>query len=74
MDRPARKRSVATNTEQVMEYMELDRDVASQNTTQKIEPSCWAILGHLQKAEYKKVEGWVPLDLTRKILLYQIHG
>ena len=54
MDKPAGGRPVTTNTDQIMEYIELDRHVASRDIAQEVGVSHQTILNHLQKAGYKK--------------------
>ena len=51
---PAGGRPVTTNTDQIMEYIELDRHVASRDIAQEVGVSHQTILNHLQKAGYKK--------------------
>lgn len=54
MDKPAGGRPVTTNTDRNMDYIELDRHVASRDIAQEMGVSHQTILNHLQKAGYKK--------------------
>ncbi|XP_043062966.1 histone-lysine N-methyltransferase SETMAR-like isoform X1 [Drosophila yakuba] len=75
MDKPAGGRPVTTNTDQIMEYIELDRHVASRDIAQEMGVSHQTVLNHLQKAGYKKkLDVWVPHDLTQKNLLDRINA
>jgi len=51
---PAGGRPVTTNTDQIIENIELDRHVASRDIAQALGVSHQTILNHLQKAGYKK--------------------
>ncbi|XP_044313283.1 histone-lysine N-methyltransferase SETMAR-like [Drosophila rhopaloa] len=70
MVKPACGRPVTTNTGQIMENIELDRHVTSRDIAEKIGVSHQTILNHLKKAGYKKkLDAWVPHDLTLKKLV-----
>ena len=49
--------SQSTNTDHIMENIELDRHVTSRDIAQEMGVSHQTILNHLQKAEYKKKFG-----------------
>ncbi|XP_044312535.1 histone-lysine N-methyltransferase SETMAR-like [Drosophila rhopaloa] len=68
MDKPAGGRPVTTNTDEIMENIEVDRHVTSRdNIAEDIGVSHQTVLNHLQKAGYKKkLDVWVPHDLTQK--------
>ncbi|XP_044313294.1 histone-lysine N-methyltransferase SETMAR-like [Drosophila rhopaloa] len=71
MDKPDGGRPVTTNTDQIMENIKLDRHVTYRDIAEEIEVSHQTVLNHLQKAGYKKkLDVWVPHDLTQKNLRY----
>ena len=73
MDKPAGGRPVTTNTDQIMEYIELDRHVASRDIAQEVGVSHQTVLNHLQKAGYKKkLDVCVPHELTQKNMMDRI--
>ena len=75
MDKPAGGRPVTTNTDRIMENIELDRHVASRDIAQEMGVSHQTILNHLQKAGYKKtLDVWVLHDLTQKNLRDRINA
>nr|XP_032519141.1 histone-lysine N-methyltransferase SETMAR-like [Danaus plexippus plexippus] len=74
MDKPAGGRSVTTNSDRIMENIELDRCVASRDIAQEIGVIHQTILNHLLKAGYKnKLDFWVSHDLTLKNLRDRNH-
>ncbi|XP_044313446.1 histone-lysine N-methyltransferase SETMAR-like [Drosophila rhopaloa] len=56
MDKPVGGRPVTTNTDQIMENIEIDRH-RSRDIAEEIEVSHQTVLNHLQKAGYKKKAG-----------------
>ncbi|KAH8394484.1 hypothetical protein KR222_011840 [Zaprionus bogoriensis] len=75
MDKPAGGRPVTTNTDHIMEHIELDRHVASRDIAEEIGVSHQTVLNHLQKAGYQKqLDVWVPHDLRQENLLDRINA
>ncbi|XP_044313281.1 histone-lysine N-methyltransferase SETMAR-like [Drosophila rhopaloa] len=66
MDKPAGGRAVTTNTDQIMENIELDRHVTSRDIAEEIG------VNPRSRLDTKKLDVWVPHDLTQKNLLDRI--
>lgn len=66
---------MTTNTEQIMEHTELDRQVSYHDIAQEMSVSHQTVINHLQNAGYNiKLGVWVPNDLTRKELLVRVNA
>ncbi|XP_044313306.1 histone-lysine N-methyltransferase SETMAR-like [Drosophila rhopaloa] len=65
MDKPADGRLVTTNTDHIMENIELDPHVTSRGIAEEIGVSHQTVIQN-QTGYKKKLDVWVPHDLTQK--------
>lgn len=72
-DAPRSGRPVVENVAKIMEIVESDRHVSTRNIAQELHIGVATVSSHLQKAGFKKkVNVWVPHELTQKNLMDRI--
>lgn len=66
-------RPIVENADKIMELIEVDRHVSTRSIAQELNTTHTTVLNHLSKAGYKKkLDVWVPHDLTQKNLFDRI--
>ncbi|XP_011051581.1 PREDICTED: histone-lysine N-methyltransferase SETMAR-like [Acromyrmex echinatior] len=66
-------RPIVENVDKIMEIVESDRHVSTVSIAQELNIAQKTVWNHLNKAGYKKkLDVWVPYELTQKNLMYRI--
>ncbi|XP_025155718.1 histone-lysine N-methyltransferase SETMAR-like [Harpegnathos saltator] len=67
-------RPIVENVDKIMEIVESDRHASFYSIAQELKISQKTVWNHLHKAGLKKLDVWVPHELTQKNLLDRIHA
>ncbi|XP_067206337.1 histone-lysine N-methyltransferase SETMAR-like [Linepithema humile] len=72
-DAPRSGRSIVENVDEIFQKIEKDRHISSYDIAKELNIDHKTVLGHLRKAGYtKKLDVWVPHDLTLKNVMGRI--
>lgn len=72
-DAPRTGRPIVKNVDKIMDYVESDRHVSTVSIAQELKIAQKTVWNHLNKAGYKKkLDVWVPHELTQKNLMDRI--
>ncbi|GFV71289.1 histone-lysine N-methyltransferase SETMAR [Trichonephila clavipes] len=72
-DAPRTCRRVVENVDKITEIIEVDRRISSRSIAQELKIDKRIVLNHLRKVGFKKkLDAWVPHQLTPKNMLHRI--